>query len=65
LYYFFETVNEQNLKVLGWRDVPVDVSWDKLLLKRTNSKTSFYRKNGLELTEQQFNAKLFAARKNS
>jgi glutamate synthase (ferredoxin) len=27
LYYYFESsVKQQNLKVLGWRDVPVDVT---------------------------------------
>jgi glutamate synthase (ferredoxin) len=36
---------------------------DKSQPKRTDNKQVFIGKNGLELTEQQFNAKLFAARK--
>jgi glutamate synthase (ferredoxin) len=36
---------------------------DKSQPKRTDNKQVFIGKNGLELTEQQFNAKLFAAKK--
>ena len=62
----FETaINDQNLKVIGWRDVPVDVSnlGQIAAEKEPTIKQVFVSKNGLELTEQQFNAKLFAARK--
>jgi glutamate synthase (ferredoxin) len=62
---FETTVKQQNLKVLGWRDVPVDVSnlGQIAAEKEPTIKQVFISKNGLELTEQQFNAKLFAARK--
>ena len=62
----FETaINDQNLKVIGWRDVPVDVSNLGQIAseKEPTIMQVFVSKNGLELTEQQFNAKLFAARK--
>ena len=62
----FETaINQQNLKVIGWRDVPVNVSnlGQIAAEKEPTVKQVFVSKNGLELTEQQFNAKLFAARK--
>ncbi|MDN3676551.1 glutamate synthase large subunit [Flavobacterium paronense] len=62
----FETaINEQNLKIIGWRDVPVDVSnlGQIAAEKEPTIMQVFVSKNGLELTEQQFNAKLFAARK--
>jgi glutamate synthase (ferredoxin) len=62
----FETaLKDQNLKILGWRDVPVDVSnlGEIAAAKEPTIKQVFVGKNGLQLTEQQFNAKLFAARK--
>ena len=62
----FETaIKDQNLKILGWRDVPVDVSnlGEIAAAKEPTIKQVFVSKNGLQLTEQQFNAKLFAARK--
>ena len=62
----FETaIKNQNLKILGWRDVPVDVSnlGEIAAAKEPTIKQVFVSKNGLQLTEQQFNAKLFAARK--
>ena len=62
---FEKTVQDQNLKILGWRDVPVDVTnlGQIAAEKEPTVKQVFIGKNGLELTEQQFNAKLFAARK--
>jgi glutamate synthase (ferredoxin) len=59
----FETaIRNQNLNI-GWRDVPVDVSNLGQIAAEKKPKQVFIGKNGLELTEQQFNAKLFAARK--
>jgi glutamate synthase (ferredoxin) len=49
-------IRNQNLNIIGWRDVPVDVSNLGQIAAEKN-KTSVYGKNGLELTEhQQFNA---------
>ena len=62
----FETaIKEQNLTVLGWREVPVDASnLGKIAAEKEPTVLQvFVGKNGLELTEPQFNAKLFAARK--
>lgn len=62
----FETaIRNQNLNIIGWRNVPVDVSnlGQIAAEKEPTVKQVFVGKNGLELTEQQFNAKLFAARK--
>uniref|UniRef100_UPI00286AD96D glutamate synthase large subunit n=1 Tax=Flavobacterium sp. TaxID=239 RepID=UPI00286AD96D len=62
---FEDAINEQNLKIIGWRDVPVDVSnlGQIAAEKEPTIKQVFVSKNDLDLTEQQFNAKLFAARK--
>ncbi|MEZ7513660.1 glutamate synthase large subunit [Flavobacterium frigidarium] len=62
---FEKAVSDQNLKVLGWRAVPVDVSnlGQIAAEKEPTVVQVFIGKNGLELTEQEFNAKLFAARK--
>lgn len=60
-----EEVKNQGLSVLGWRQVPVN----KASLGHIASKIEpaieqvFIGKNELSLTENQFNAKLFAARK--
>ena len=62
----FETaIRDQNLTVLGWREVPVDTSnLGKIAAEKEPTVMQvFVGKNGLEITEQQFNAKLFAARK--
>ncbi|MDG1871325.1 MAG: glutamate synthase subunit alpha, partial [Flavobacterium sp.] len=61
---FEKAVSDQNLKVLGWRAVPVDVSnlGQIAAEKEPTVVQVFIGKNGLELTEQEFNAKLFAAR---
>ena len=62
---FERCVQDQNLQILGWRDVPVDVSnlGQIAAEKEPTIKQVFVGKNGLQLTEQEFNAKLFAARK--
>ena len=62
----FETeLKKQGLKVLGWRDVPVDTSNLGTIAAKTQPKTKqlFVGKGEEELTDLQFNAKLFAARK--
>ena len=62
----FETaIFDQNLEVLGWRDVPVapENLGQIAAEKEPTVKQVFVGKNGLKLTEQQFNAKMFAARK--
>jgi glutamate synthase (ferredoxin) len=58
-------IKEQNLEILGWRDVPVDETnlGQIAAEKEPTVKQVFVGKNGLKLTEQQFNAKLFSARK--
>lgn len=62
---FEEAIRNQKLQIIGWRDVPVDVSNLGRIAaeKEPTVKQVFVGKNGLELTEQQFNAKMFAARK--
>lgn len=62
---FESAVKDQNLSILGWRDVPVDVSnlGQIAAEKEPTVKQVFVGKNGLDITEQQFNAKLFMARK--
>lgn len=62
---FEESIKNQNLQILGWRDVPVDPSnlGQIAAEKEPTVKQVFVGKNGLDLTEQQFNAKMFAARK--
>nr|WP_315149980.1 glutamate synthase large subunit [uncultured Flavobacterium sp.] len=62
---FESAIKDQNLSILGWRDVPVDVSnlGQIAAEKEPTVKQVFVGKNGLDITEQQFNAKLFMARK--
>ena len=62
---FEKELKNQGLCVLGWRDVPVDTSNLGVIAARTQPKTKqlFVGKGNEELTELQFNAKLFAARK--
>ena len=62
---FEKELKNQGLRVLGWRDVPVDTSNLGVIAARTQPKTKqlFVGKGADELTELQFNAKLFAARK--
>jgi glutamate synthase (ferredoxin) len=62
----FETeIKAQGLRVIGWRDVPVDPSCMGQVASTTEPtiKQVFIDKNNLELTEQQFNIKLYIARK--
>ncbi|WGH77005.1 glutamate synthase large subunit [Tenacibaculum tangerinum] len=60
-----EEIRKQGLRVIGWRNVPVDTSFIGKIAAKTEPKTKqiFVDKNDLELTDLQFNAKLFAARK--
>ena len=62
---FEKEVEEQGLKVLGWRDVPVDSSClgDVAATTEPTIKQVFVSKNGLDLTEQEFNIKLYIARR--
>jgi glutamate synthase (NADPH/NADH) large chain len=62
---FENAIKDQNLSIIGWRDVPVDVSnlGQIAAEKEPTVKQVFVGKNGLDITEQQFNAKLFMARK--
>ena len=62
---FESAIKDQNLEILGWRDVPVAVSnlGQIAAEKEPTVKQVFVGKNGLDITEQQFNAKLFMARK--
>ena len=62
---FENAIKDQNLKIIGWRDVPVDVSNLGRIAaeKEPTVKQVFVSKNGMDITEQQLNAKLFAARK--
>ena len=62
---FEKELNNQNLAILGWRTVPVDSSHLGEIAKETepNMQQVFIGKNGVDLTDLQFNAKLFAARK--
>jgi glutamate synthase (ferredoxin) len=62
---FEKELKAQGLKVLGWRNVPVDTSNLGTVAAQTQPKTKqiFVGKGKEELTDLQFNAKLFAARK--
>jgi glutamate synthase (NADPH/NADH) large chain len=62
---FEKAIQDQRLSITGWRNVPVDISnlGQIAAEKEPTVMQVFIGKNGLELTEQQFNAKLFAARK--
>jgi glutamate synthase (NADPH) large chain len=62
---FEKAVQDQNLNVLGWRTVPVaSENLGKIAAEKEPTAVQvFVGKNGLTLTEQEFNAKLFAARK--
>ena len=58
-------IKNQNLEVLGWRDVPVNSIHLGKIAKKNEPKIKqiFVSKNGINLTNHQFNAKIFAARK--
>lgn len=62
---FTDAIKEQGLEIIGWRDVPVDASNLGRIAaeKEPTIHQVFVGKNGLNLTDQQFNAKLFTARK--
>ncbi len=62
----FETaITEQGLSIIGWRDVPVNPNnLGQIAAEKEPSVVQvFVGKNGLDLSEKAFNAKLFAARK--
>ena len=58
-------LKKQGLHILGWRDVPVDTSNLGAIAAKTQPKIKqiFVTKGEKEITDLQFNAKLFAARK--
>jgi glutamate synthase (ferredoxin) len=62
---FEEQLKQQGLEILGWREVPTDTSNLGSIAAKTEPRICqvFVGKKGLDLTEFQFNAKLFAARK--
>ena len=62
---FEEEIKNQGLSILGWRKVPVNRAHLGYVASKIEPSIEqvFIGKNGLELTENQFNAKLFAARK--
>ncbi|MDB2317392.1 glutamate synthase large subunit [Flavobacteriales bacterium] len=62
---FEEELTKQGLEILGWRKVPIDTSSLGRIAAKTEPRISqlFVGKNGKELSEFEFNAKLFAARK--
>ncbi len=62
---FEEALKKQGLTILGWRDVPVDTSNLGRIAAQTEPKIKqlFVGKGDAGLTDLQFNAKLFAARK--
>jgi glutamate synthase (ferredoxin) len=62
---FEEEIKKQGLAILGWRKVPVNRAHLGYVASKIEPAIEqvFIGKNGLELSENQFNAKLFAARK--
>jgi len=62
---FEKAINDQKLTILGWRKVPTNPSvLGKIAAEKEPTIVQvFVSKNGLEISEQAFNAKLFAARK--
>ncbi|UOB16707.1 glutamate synthase large subunit [Abyssalbus ytuae] len=62
---FNRNIAEQGLNILGWRDVPVDHTCIGKIAAETEPtiKQVFIGKNGLDLDEKEFNARLYAARK--
>ncbi|WP_369047657.1 glutamate synthase large subunit [Tenacibaculum sp. UWU-22] len=62
---FEEEIKKQGLRVIGWREVPVDSYSVGKIASKTEPKIKqvFIDKNDQKLTDIQFNAKLFAARK--
>ena len=62
---FEEQLKKQGLTIIGWRDVPVDASVLGKIAGKTEPKAKqiFVTKASEDLTDLQFKAKLFAARK--
>ncbi|WP_417445181.1 glutamate synthase large subunit [Joostella sp.] len=62
---FEENIKKQGLEIIGWRDVPVDHACIGEIAAETEPyiKQVFIGKNNQELSETEFNAKLFAGRK--
>ena len=62
---FEKEITSQGLSILGWRDVPVDKNVVGKIAAQTEPviRQIFVGKNNLELTEAEFNIKLFIARK--
>ncbi|WP_459210859.1 glutamate synthase large subunit [Aquimarina rhabdastrellae] len=62
---FEKEIKAQNLRIIGWRDVPIDTSCLGKIAATSEPKIKqvFIDKNEQELSDLAFNAKLFAARK--
>jgi glutamate synthase (ferredoxin) len=62
---FEEEIKKLGLRIIGWREVPVDTSSIGKIAAKTEPRIRqiFVDKNDTEISELQFNAKLFAARK--
>ncbi|XLS28546.1 glutamate synthase large subunit [Flavobacteriaceae bacterium M23B6Z8] len=62
---FTINIEKQGLSIIGWRDVPVDHDCIGEIAAKTEPviKQVFIGKNDQDLTDFEFNAKLFAARK--
>lgn len=62
---FEEEVKLQGLAILGWRDVPVDPSCIGKIASKSEPtiKQVFVGKNGLNLSEHEFNIKMYIARR--
>ena len=62
---FEDEIKKQGLRIIGWRDVPVDTSSIGEIAAKSEPKIKqlFVDKNDQELSDLAFNAKLFAARK--
>jgi len=62
---FEDEIKKQGLRIIGWRDVPVDTSSIGEIAAKSEPKIKqiFVDKNDQELSDLVFNAKLFAARK--
>ena len=65
IHTFNQNIAQQGLSILGWRDVPVDHNCIGRIAAETEPtvKQVFIGKNGMNLSEKDFNAKLYAARK--
>ncbi len=65
IHTFNQNIAQQGLSILGWRDVPVDHNCIGKIAAETEPtvKQVFIGKNGMNLSEREFSAKLYAARK--